>query len=119
MIEEELYELLETLGVAVFPQIAPDNQKVPYITFTDITSIRKKFAGGTLKNIKSRWQLDIYQSSSLKAKQLRDEVIAKIDIFPLSSRDISYRDGYEPRVKIYRQIVEFYTKQQGTCNGNQ
>jgi hypothetical protein len=118
MIEEKIYELFETLGVAVFPQIAPDNTKVPYLTYTDITSIRKKTPSGSVRKVKSRWQIDVYESSSLKSKILRDRVIEKLDIFQNCSGEISYRDGYETRVKVYRQIIEFYTNELGECNGN-
>jgi len=118
MIEEKLYELFETVGVDVFPQIAPDNIKVPYLTYTDITSIRKRFPNGSVRRVKSRWQIDVYESSSLKVKLLRDRVIEKIDTFSNCSGDISYRDGFEQRVKVYRQIIDFYTNVIGECDGN-
>ena len=121
MIEELLYEALSALNVEVFPQIAPDNQKTPYIVYTLVTGIPKVRPSGKIGNIKSRWQIDIYETSSIKAKKLRDRAVEKIRGFPLYNGDLSYRDGYENRVKIYRQIIEFYTKEKnnnGDCNGN-
>ena len=117
MIEEQIYEELKTLAVDVFPQIALDNQNVPYIVYTLITCIPKERPNGQIGSTKSRWQIDIYESSSIKAKELRNRAIEKIRGFPLYSGDLSYRDGYEERVKVYRQIIEFYTKEAGECNG--
>jgi len=118
MIEELLYEALTALNVEVFPQIAPDNQKTPYLVYTLVLGTPKERPSGNIGSTKSRWQVDIYENSSIKAKKLRDRAIEKIRGFPHYSGDLSYRDGYVEKVKTYRQIIEFYTKEKndGDCN---
>ena len=119
MIEVELYEYLKTLDVEVFPQIAPDNQKTPYLVYTLVVGTAKEMPNGSIGKMSDRWQIDIFENSSLKAKSLRERVIEKIREFPHYNGDLSYRDGYEERVKTYRQIVDFKTKINiGECDGN-
>jgi len=119
MIEQELYEYLKLLGVDVYPQKAKDNAKTPYLTYSLVFGQPKQMPSGDISFVKSSWQIDVFEESSLKAKMLRDRVIKSIRDFPSYSSGLSYRDGYEERVKVYRQIIEFYTKENtGECNGN-
>ena len=122
MIEEVLYEVLNSVEsfVDVYPQKAPDNTKPPYITFTLVHGGSEDFPSGAKKNEKALWQVDVYEDSSLKTKKLRVKVVNKLDDWSLSSGKATWRDGYEARVKLYRQIIEFRTKENnnGACNGN-
>ena len=110
MIEEELYEHLQSLEIDIYPQVAKDNAKTPYLTYFLVTGRPREMPSGHISSTKSSWQIDIYESSSLRAKKLRESVVEKIRDFPLYSGNLSYRDGYEQRVKFFRQIIEFETK---------
>ena len=119
MIEEELYQHLQTLGIDIYPQKAVDNAKTPYLTYTLVTGSPKEIPSGDISSVKNMWQIDIYESSSFRAKELRNITINNIRSFPHYSSLLNYRDGYEERVKVYRQIIEFYTKKNtGDCDGN-
>ena len=119
MIEIDLYEHLRELEIDIYPQKAKDNPSLPYMTYTAVVGRPRGSPSHDVRYITTSWQIDIYDDSSYKAKLLRELVVEKLRDFPYYNGDCSWRDGYEPRVKTFRQILEFKTKQYiGECNGN-
>lgn len=119
MIEEDLYQHLLDLGFKVFPQNAPDGEAVPYMTYSVVTGQTRGSPSQDVRYIKTSWQIDVYESSAYKVKLLKEEIVEKLRDFSLFAGECKWRDGYEPRVKTFRQIIEFETKQYiGECNGN-
>jgi len=118
MIEEDMYQHLEELGIDVYPQHSETNI-LPYLVYSVVTGGTTTAPAGSVRFVKTVWQIDVYDDSAYKAKQHRELVVEKIRDFSLQSGEIEWRDGYEPRVKTFRQIIEFETKQYiGECNGN-
>lgn len=119
MIEEDFYYHLQDLEIDIFPQKSPDGSPLPYLIYTVVTGQARGSPSEEVRDIKTSWQIDVYESSAYKAKLLRERVVESIRDFQLQSGTIDWRDGYEPRIKTFRQIIEFRTKQYiGECNGN-
>lgn len=122
MIEEVLYQYL-LVNVAevegrIYPQIAKDNCPTPYIVYTIVNDADKlsRAKSRAVAYTEYRVQIDIYHSSSLKAKKLKNRTKEVLYTLPSRPDALFARESYESATKLYRQMIDFKIKT-GVENG--
>jgi hypothetical protein len=104
-IEAELYQaLLSLAGGRVFPDVAPENTPVPYITYQAVGGEPINFLSGEAPGkTNTRMQVNVWAATRLEASeigaQVEDAVRAAIDLQPdvLAGRVATYDETTQYR----------------------
>jgi Protein of unknown function (DUF3168) len=104
-IEELIYAALQDLaGGRVFPDVAPENTPVPYITYQAIGGDPLNFLGGDRPDkANTRMQLNVWAATRIEAStlgaQVEDAVRAAVDLQPevLTGRTATYDETTQYR----------------------
>ncbi len=81
-------------GSRVFPDIAPENPRKPYVVVTQISAPRPHHMGGASGIVFNRLQVDGFAKSRLQAKDLKDRIRLATD-------------GYTGTVSVAAQTFTF------------
>ena len=106
MSEIAVYNAIKSLGVAVYPHIAPQDATLPCITYFVVIERKKQVNDASIYGEVKRFQVDVWSESYKEAKELKEQVVGKM--VDLDATGISVRDLFEEDSKVYRQIIEFY-----------
>jgi len=123
MIEELLYtHLLQhvaEVGGRIYPQIAKDSKVVPYIVYTivDDNDRVSKSKSRVVSCTDYRIQIDIYDDSALKAKVLKNKIKEVLRQLPNRPTSLHAREKYEPKLKLFGQMIDFNYRLKGEENG--
>ena len=109
MTEARIYQALSSLGVDVYPMVAPQDATLPCITYLVVSERKKQVLDASIWAQSKRFQVDIWSESYKEAKELKEQAIGKL--VELEAVDITARDLFEDDTKIYREIIEFYIKE--------
>ena len=122
MIETLLYNYLldniEEVSGRIYPQIAKDNEKTPYIVYTIIDDEDKmsKSKSRVVSCTDYRIQVDVYDSSALKAKVLKNKIKEVLYQLPNRPTSLHAREKYEPNIKLFGQMIDFKYRLKGENN---
>ncbi|MDD5406011.1 MAG: DUF3168 domain-containing protein [Sulfurovaceae bacterium] len=112
MIETELLDHLKrqlpALAERIYPQIMPQGCVKPALVYTVVNSSDNQGLEGCVSSENTRVQIDVYASSYLEAKTVKNEVKAALYSFGSIPYAMNSRDGvYEEEVGLFRQIIDF------------
>lgn len=116
-LEAELSSLTG-LGGKVFPVMAPQGTKAPYLAYSLGSNNRTKTLAGHDGLVQSQYQLDLYHTAYAGLKALKKLVIANLKTYDLRNiggsgpliqqvEIINDFEIYEDAVKLYKGIIEF------------
>ena len=113
-------ELAALSGLAnkVFPVMAAQGTKAPYLTYTLGGNDRTRTLAGHDGLVQSQYQLDLYHSTYANLKALKKLVIANLKTYEQRAiggagphiqqiEIINDFETYEDAVKLYRGFIEF------------
>ena len=106
MIEKTLFDKLNETGYSVYPLKLPQKVTYPALIYTLISGNNTQEIRGDIIGKKTRFQIDIFATTYKQAKQIKDEVIAKI--LELKATNINEVDNFEEDIDVYRLILDFY-----------
>jgi hypothetical protein len=78
------------IGDAMYPQIIPQGDALPAVTYSEISGNRLQVTAGPVGLVESRWQMNCWAEHKIDARQLSDAVRQSIDGF----------DGFVGNVEI-------------------
>jgi hypothetical protein len=113
-------ELAAITGLAgkVFPVMAAQGTKAPYLAYTLGSNDRVNTLSGHASLVQSQYQLDLYHSTYASLKTLKKLVIANIKTYDLRNIGVSGPfvqqvkiitdfDTYEDALELHKGIIEF------------
>ncbi|WP_418186734.1 DUF3168 domain-containing protein [Aliarcobacter lanthieri] len=116
MLEIDLYDKLKNdeniktiVDTRIYPKVAPQNVKSPYIIYHEINGDGKQCIGGGIYQEEKRFQIDIWSTKYAETKQIRELVKESLLGFK-SSFNIITRDDFDAESKLYREIIDFKLK---------
>jgi len=106
------------LNEKIFPTIAPQDLKAPYLVYSLGKNERTQTLSGYDGLVKSEYQIDIFHSTYADLKSLKKLVIQSLKSFDLrvlgtlgpfiqDSTIINDFETYESAVKLHKGIIEF------------
>jgi uncharacterized protein (TIGR02145 family) len=98
MLHDAIYDRLKTVTANVFPGIAPENVKLPYIVFFQISNVPSPDASGASKLDDIRYQVSVFAKTYREMETLAESVRTALD---------EYKNTYELTVKNGR-LYNFY-----------
>ena len=107
MIGKGLFDLLKTIpevGDNVYPLVAPQGTKPPYITFQRISSIDTGTMDGTESLDMGRFQIKVF------AKTYKESVLIAESVKTVMSGNgnkAMHMEDYEPDTKLHVQILDY------------
>lgn len=111
MTEAELYSHLKTnvasVSERVYPLIMPQDCEKPALVYTVISDIDNQGLEGCVSSNNMRFQVDVYATSYLEAKTIKNEVKAALYTFELYPMELNSTDGFEEEQELFRQIIDF------------
>lgn len=107
MIQVGLFNLLKTIpsiGIKVYPLVAPQDTKPPYITYQRVGKSDTSTMEGTESIDIGRFQIKIYTKAYLEGLELANAVKEK-----LSGKGIilMHIDDQEPDTKLFFQVMDY------------
>ena len=93
----------------IYPKVAPQNVKSPYIVYHEIVGVNNQCLGGGIYQQVGRFQINIISSKYYETKEIRELVKSCLLDFK-SSADISTRDDYDEGSKLFMEIIDFRIK---------
>ncbi len=110
MIEINIVSAVKNLGYEIYPIKLPQTANLPALTYFIATDKKEQ----PLNNNKyfaseKRVQIDIFSKSYKQAKTIAKEVAD--EMMKLGARDLMINDLYEEDVEFYREMIEFYIKE--------
>lgn len=69
-----LYNLLDTSGYKIYPLVAPDNEKMPFVVYQPTASLKEFGLTSHLDKIKTRFNVSIYADSYPEVKTITSEI---------------------------------------------
>jgi hypothetical protein len=114
LIEEEVFDALRNLvNDRCYPMQIPQNAPTPAIAFSRVASTPQNRLEGGASIDQVRIQVDLYETTYKKAKELAALVRAAMEGASFKGTLQSDEDFYEPDVKYYRVSMDFYTWERG------
>ena len=117
MVESDLYFHLKNdvavndlVGGRIYPKVAPQNVKTPYLVYSEMFSQDNQCVGGNIYQTDVRFQVDCWSKKYSKVKALKKAVKDSLVGFK-NSYAISTMDDYESQTKLYREMIDFKIKQ--------
>lgn len=111
MIETELYSHLKTnlpsLSERIYPLIMPQGCVKPALVYTVVNSNDNQVADGSVPSESTRIQIDVYATTYIEAKNIKNEVKAALYLFRPIPQELNSRDALEEEVGLFRQIIDF------------
>ncbi len=109
MSETKVYQKLKTLGVDVYPFVAPQSCSYPVITYFVVSERKKQLLNAATYGEVKRFQVDVWSNSYKEAKELKEEIVSLL--VELEAEDINIQDLYEDDTKLFRELIQFYIKE--------
>lgn len=109
MIETELFDTLTDLvDGRCYPLVMPQNPVLPALVYTRQSSDPQyRLEGGASLN-QVRIEVDCYADTYTDAKALSESVRLAMEAASYKGTLIFDSDFYEPEVKLYRVVMDFY-----------
>jgi len=95
--------------VKIYPLLKPQDVGTPYITYQVINDNSNQCIGGSVYQNDARFQIDCWSKKYSEVKAIKEAVESALIGFK-SSNSISNMDDYEPKTKLYRQLIDFKIK---------
>ena len=102
--DAEVKAIIET---RVFPLLKPQGEKTPCIVYTVVNDKDKTSLQGENYSTEIIFQLDCYDSSYSKVKELKAAVKNAMYKFKHIPHNFNARDVFEQDTKLHRQLIEF------------
>lgn len=111
MIEELLFAHLVAnvplVDGRVYPLIMPQDCEKPALVYTVINDGDNKGLEGCVSSYDTRFQVDVYTTSYMEAKDIKNEVKSALYSFSSYPEGLNSRDGFEYGTELFRQIIDF------------
>jgi hypothetical protein len=91
----------------VYPMIMPQDCEKPALVYTVISDIDNQGLEGCVSSNNMRFQIDVYASSYLESKTIKNEVKAALYTFENYPMELTSLDVFEEEQGLYRQIIDF------------
>lgn len=111
-IETTLYTALSTtngvtnlVSTRIYPQIAPDNTAVPYITYQVIVGMAYNRMAGAPPGERKLIQINCISNSYSNGKAIAEAVKAALNV--ATGYLVSERDDYFPQTENHRVMLDF------------
>lgn len=113
-VEEEMVAHLEAhaplvalLSDRIYPLVAPQDCKTPYIRYQNINDADVTSVQGDNYENKILMQIDVFSTSYKEVKEILGAVKVAMYEFKHFPHDFNARDGYEQETKLHRQLIQF------------
>ncbi len=111
MIEQELFTHLKNnvplVSERIYPLIMPQDCTKPALVYTVVNDGDNKGLEGCISSYDTRFQVDVYATSYLAAKNIKNEVKSALYAFSSYPEGLNSRDGFEEDTELFRQIIDF------------
>ena len=111
MIEADLFNHLQSkvLSVSgrVYPLVMPQDCPKPALVYTVVNDMDNRGVEGCVSSYNTRFQVDVYATSYLEAKTIKNEVKGALYLFSHYPEVLNSRDGFEEDQELFRQIIDF------------
>ena len=109
MIETEIFEELKDLVASrCYPLMMPQNPTLPALVYSRQASKPEYRLEGGSSLSQVRVEIDCYAKSYEEAKSLASQVRSAMELAAFKGTMIFDTDFYEPDVKLYRVVLDFY-----------
>jgi len=109
MSEIEVVDKIKSLGLQVYPNVAPQDVDFPVVTYFVVSERKKQDLTASIWANVKRFQVDIWSKSYKEVKELKEQIINRL--LELKITDINIQDLYESDTKLYRELIQFYIKE--------
>ena len=108
-IEQDIYTALSGIaGGRVYPLVIPENSTMPAISYLRIASTPENTLDGGATIDQIRIQVDTYAKTYAEAKTVSASVRSAMESASFKGTLQTDQDLYEPEVKLYRVIQDYY-----------
>jgi hypothetical protein len=109
MIETDIFDALKDLVAnRCYPLMMPQNPTLPAIVYSRQASTPQYRLEGGSSLSQIRMEIDCYANTYEDAKSLASEVRSAMELAAFKGTMIFDADFYEPDVKLYRVVLDFY-----------
>jgi len=111
MIEADLFSYLKanvsSVNGRVYPLLMPQDCPKPALVYTVVNDADNRGVEGCVSSYSTRFQVDVYATSYLEVKTIKDEVKNALYVFSHYPEILNSRDGFEEDQELFRQIIDF------------
>ena len=109
MIETEIYDALKSLvNDRCYPVLMPQNTPYPALAYSRQASDPQYRIEGRASLTQVRISIDCYAATYDEVKTLSDQIRTAMETASFKGTMIFDADFYEPDVKVYRVLMDFY-----------
>lgn len=91
----------------VYPQVAPDGVRRPFIVYQRISMNSENVLDGRTGLINTRLQVDVYATTYAQAQQIAAAIDALMDGWTFQNISIVSQDLFESEVKLHRVVSDY------------
>lgn len=105
MVEADLTTVLNGIaltGQNAWGNVAPDQPPTPYIVYSKVIGLPNNTLDGVAGTERHRFQIDVYATTYLQAKTVREQLKAAMAAAPFANIEIENQDFYESETKLHR-----------------